>query len=73
MLPLSVRPAWGLGGKGSAYSAGIGKGSRFTVWLPRVMATDVLPEHREESGKPACAAMTRVLVVDDNKNAAEML
>jgi signal transduction histidine kinase/CheY-like chemotaxis protein len=61
------------GGNVSAHSAGTGKGSRFTVWLPRVMATDVLPEQPTKKSELPRAVMTRVLVVDDNKDAAETL
>jgi CheY-like chemotaxis protein/nitrogen-specific signal transduction histidine kinase len=60
------------GGKVLAHSAGAGQGSRFTVRLPRVTAG--LPqEQRQEDGAPPGAAMMRVLVVDDNRDAAETL
>ena len=61
------------GGSVSAHSAGIGKGSRFTVSLPRVMATNFSPEHRAENSAAACPVARRVLVVDDNEDAAETL
>ncbi|TFV92914.1 response regulator [Oxalobacteraceae bacterium OM1] len=61
------------GGHVSAYSAGAGKGSRFTVRLPRVMAADSRPEHDHDNHAQSNAARLRVLVVDDNKDAAEML
>lgn len=61
------------GGRISAYSAGPGKGSRFTVWLPRVMAPASPPPQLQETPPIATAGKTRVLVVDDNKDAAEML
>lgn len=60
------------GGRVSARSAGVGQGSRFTVRLPRVIA-DPEPQQeaklriRPDSGK------LRILVVDDNKDAAVML
>jgi signal transduction histidine kinase/CheY-like chemotaxis protein len=59
-------------GRIRAYSDGTGEGSRFTVWLPRVMTTDLPSEHHEESAFPS-ATMTQVLIVDDNKDAAETL
>jgi PAS domain S-box-containing protein len=58
----------------SAYSEGLGKGSRFTVLLPR------LKEENAASGNPQHAAAIntpaknlKVLVVDDNVDAAQML
>ena len=57
----------------SATSAGIGKGSRFTVCLPRV----VVQEAHDEPGKLVSAAAPvkarRMLVVDDNVDAAHLL
>jgi CheY-like chemotaxis protein len=62
------------GGEVSAFSAGVGRGSRFTVHLPRIMAIDPHPEQDgDKSEKPYAANKTRVLVVDDNKDAAGML
>jgi PAS domain S-box-containing protein len=61
------------GGKVEAHSAGPGKGAQFTLRLP------LLPERRDEPavlGSGAYAAASsghRVLVVDDNKDAAESL
>jgi signal transduction histidine kinase/CheY-like chemotaxis protein len=57
----------------SASSAGIGKGSQFTVCLPRV----AVQEAHDEPGKLVSAAAPvkgwRMLVVDDNVDAAHML
>ncbi|MFL6717217.1 MAG: ATP-binding protein [Burkholderiaceae bacterium] len=57
----------------AASSAGIGKGSQFTVSLPRVETQ----EEQDEPGKPvratAPAKSRRMLVVDDNVDAAHML
>jgi signal transduction histidine kinase len=61
------------GGEVAACSAGLGKGSRFTVRLPRVPATALPAERQGEQAAMPEAAATRVLVVDDNRNAAEML
>jgi signal transduction histidine kinase len=60
-------------GRVSAYSEGIGKGSRFTVTLPRVgaPARGDIPE--QEGMAPARAQGLRLLVVDDNEDAGQML
>ena len=63
------------GGKISCFSDGEGKGSRFTVFLPRhflakdeaITARENLPE-TARTGRPL-----RILVVDDNADAAQML
>jgi signal transduction histidine kinase/ActR/RegA family two-component response regulator len=61
------------GGTVSAHSAGAGQGSRFTVCLPRVTAPGDRPAPSGEASAKPGAAGTRVLVVDDNKDAAETL
>jgi CheY-like chemotaxis protein len=61
------------GGTVSAHSAGPGQGSRFTVRLPRVTAPGLPSDHRPETSAMPGAARTRVLVVDDNRDAAETL
>lgn len=61
------------GGNVTADSAGLGKGSRFTVSLPRVIPAKSHLEHRAEDSAITCPVMRRVLVVDDNRDAAEML
>ncbi|MBI5276107.1 MAG: PAS domain S-box protein [Burkholderiales bacterium] len=55
------------GGSLSAYSAGIGKGSRFTARLP--VATGVETQKARAEG-PKVTGM-RVLVVDDNRDSAD--
>ncbi len=62
------------GGTVSAWSAGLGRGSDFTIRLP------VLPERQAQRQvdrgavrAPAVAAGHRLLVVDDNRDAAESL
>lgn len=60
-------------GKVSAYSDGMGKGSRFTVWLPRASPVDSAQQSDEEKSSPLSLMTTKVLVVDDNKDAAETL
>ncbi len=60
------------GGTVAAYSAGIGKGSRFTVTLPRSPA----PDPRKQDAPQNETAITkgrRLLIVDDNVDAARML
>ncbi len=67
------------GGEIEAHSEGLGKGSEFVVHLPLVesrpddVATPVAPaESGEESAVPAPASR-RILVVDDNTDAAQSL
>jgi PAS domain S-box-containing protein len=63
------------GGDVEAHSDGPGRGSEFTVRLPLSSATIVpFPEPRAEP-KPAIASSgpLRILVVDDNRDSAEML
>ncbi len=62
------------GGSVSAASAGIGNGSRVTVQLPRVQQ-DVAPPPAPDTGPIAAGEMHRlkILVVDDNVDAADML
>jgi len=63
------------GGRVSASSAGPGKGSEFTVVLPALAAAEKAPAH---SPRPTVVPRSRgqarrVLVVDDNVDAAELL
>jgi len=58
----------------SAASDGPGRGSRFTLCMPRVDAgTDTAREHAPPHFPAAGENALRVLVVDDNRDAAEML
>ena len=61
------------GGRVEAHSPGPGKGSRFRVWLPLMPTT--APEHRAltEAEQASEAKPRRILVVDDNADAADML
>lgn len=60
------------GGRVEATSAGLGNGSEFRVYLPRVEAPqEVLPGVRGDAMSPG--VKRRVLVVDDNRDAAESL
>ena len=65
------------GGRVTADSAGLGQGSRFTVHLPHeeLVAAPAAPAACAGPGAPgsADAGGLRVLVVDDNADAAEML
>ena len=63
------------GGRVEAHSAGSGRGSEFKVWLP-VSAAQVqrTPAGRAiEHAKPADGQAYKVLIVDDNRDAAESL
>lgn len=55
-------------------SAGLGKGSRFTVSLPRLMQTNQWIERRRNSREQVKVGKgLKILIVDDNVDAAEML
>jgi signal transduction histidine kinase len=58
-------------GRVDAYSAGPGRGSTFTVRLPCLASVSAEPEVREPAKKERHAYAQRVLVVDDNVDAAE--
>ncbi len=57
------------GGEVSAHSRGIGLGSTFTIGLPQIPA----PEHHRTDSAQAFTPARRVLVVDDNQDAADSL
>ena len=61
------------GGSVQATSAGLGKGSEFIVRLP--VATDALPHAKvdDEDDGTNMAMSLRILIADDNKDAAETL
>jgi signal transduction histidine kinase/ActR/RegA family two-component response regulator len=63
------------GGRVGVHSDGPGQGSTFTVWLPRHAAPLEAPAGPAPLPRPAAkrAAPLRVLVVDDNVDAAEAL
>jgi PAS domain S-box-containing protein len=62
------------GGSIEAHSEGSGRGSEFTVRLPAVAETDLV-ERQEPAGTPAGSQgpRCRILVVDDNRDAADSL
>ena len=59
------------GGSVEAASGGTGKGSRFTVRLP--VAEEEVPVAPPELAAPAAARSLSILVVEDNRDAAESL
>ena len=63
------------GGQLSVESAGLGQGSTFRIRLPLVDATAALQARAAEPGTqaPNAPEPLRVLVVDDNRDAADML
>jgi CheY-like chemotaxis protein len=62
------------GGTVSAHSEGLGRGSEFTVRLPASSARVEAAPAVEPGRRPAAAARgQRVLVVDDNRDGAEMI
>jgi PAS domain S-box-containing protein len=61
-------------GSVAAYSDGVGKGSEFVVRLPRLVEPAIVrPEERRGSAQPRAPAALRLLVVDDNADAANSL
>ena len=62
------------GGQISCASAGLGKGSQFTVVLPRLNVPQAASDDAQEARQaPGEASKLRILVVDDNIQAARML
>jgi CheY-like chemotaxis protein len=65
-------------GSVSAYSAGTGRGSEFVVRLPRVLSDTALAASTSRTvtaarSSEASSNAVRILIVDDNEDAAEML
>jgi PAS domain S-box-containing protein len=60
------------GGTVEAYSEGLGRGSEFVIRLP-VVAEMPRPVPRDTTAGPLPAVRRRILVVDDNEDAAEWL
>jgi PAS domain S-box-containing protein len=60
------------GGTVEASSAGLGHGSEFVIRLPIVLASPASPE-RVAPADPMAGVPLRVLIVDDNRDAAAML
>ena len=65
------------GGTVEAASEGLGRGSAFTVHLPRAVRVDIprekAPQPVAQPAAPAAPAGRRVLIVDDNLDACETL
>jgi CheY-like chemotaxis protein len=61
------------GGRVEAHSDGPDRGSRFTVWFPLVSCNESLSDLTSESCARPESTGTTVLVVDDNRDAAETL
>jgi len=62
------------GGRLSAYSEGVGKGSKFVVHLPMAEAERARAvSDASSTGEPTIRTERRVLVVDDNRDAADSL
>lgn len=62
------------GGTVSCESQGLGKGSRFTVCLPRLPVQDDQGRHQDSgTGRQQSIGSLRIMVVDDNADAAAML
>jgi CheY-like chemotaxis protein len=60
------------GGSVRVHSEGPGQGSEFVVTLP-VLVAETTPEARAEVPAPMVAPSSRVLIVDDNRDAADSL
>jgi PAS domain S-box-containing protein len=62
------------GGSIRAFSDGPGKGSEFVLWLPLVRGpSGAKPEHSVVQGENGVTSSRRILVVDDNVDAARSL
>ena len=61
------------GGRVAAHSGGPGTGSRFSIWLPRAHKATRNAIHVRPSGAASGPTVQRVLIVDDNEDAAETL
>jgi CheY-like chemotaxis protein len=60
-------------GRVAAFSEGMGKGSRFTVTLPRVADAGADAASRQHGAAAAAAHGLHLLIVDDNEDAGHML
>jgi signal transduction histidine kinase/ActR/RegA family two-component response regulator len=61
------------GGQVSCHSDGAGRGSCFSVRLPRFEALPEAPERRKQARPEAAGGNHRIMIVDDNADAATML
>ena len=60
-------------GRVDAYSEGLGKGSTFRVWLPRVQSAEGCRASKVPRSVGVVSRPRRVLIVDDNADAADLL
>lgn len=58
------------GGRATLASAGVGQGCEATVWLPLSRPPEVAPPPRREPAATDALANRRILIVDDNADAA---
>lgn len=72
-LALALRLVEMHGGTIQAHSAGIGKGSRFTVRLPLLLVPASIPPGAVAGGGEPMRNTQRILVVDDNRDFATSL
>jgi len=63
------------GGRLDAYSAGLAQGSKFSIWLPvtAVLGGATTLRAHESSPRPGPSRMRRILIADDNRDAATTL
>jgi CheY-like chemotaxis protein len=61
------------GGRLDARSDGAGQGSEFSIWLPPSATTSVAAAAIKDVAAPESSHRLRVLIVDDNDDAADML
>jgi PAS domain S-box-containing protein len=62
------------GGRVTAHSSGLGMGSEFTIRLPRLITeSEAQPDEKREPTLPATGTMLRLMVVDDNMDAAHSI
>src|SRR5690606_20090144 len=60
-------------GRLTASSAGIGQGSTFSIRLPLLLEADVSASPSESSLTPTPSKLQRILIADDNQDAADSL
>ena len=61
------------GGNVRAHSEGPGRGSRFTLSLPLAVGASTRDDPRVATGAHRAATFRRILIVEDNQDAAEMM
>jgi PAS domain S-box-containing protein len=61
------------GGDVRASSGGLGRGSEFTFWLPTAPAPEGQPAGANAAGASGAAASGHILIIEDNRDAADSL